>query len=156
MAVALDRRYRFTVDQYHRMAEAGIFDADCRVELVDGVIFEMTPVDPWHSGVVNWLNHRFVTVLGDRAVVHVQNPVGLDPRSEPQRKSCCGAPAKTCTARAHRKPSKPFSSWRGNTSLRRRREAPVMRDSVAEVWIVNRRADAVEVVAPIHQGVPGA
>ena len=56
MAVALDRRYRFTVDQYHRMAEAGIFDADCRVELVDGVIFEMTPVDPWHSGVVNWLN----------------------------------------------------------------------------------------------------
>ena len=43
MAVALDRRYRFTVDQYHRMGEAGIFDADCRVELVDGVIFEMTP-----------------------------------------------------------------------------------------------------------------
>ena len=37
MAVAVDRRYRFTVDQYHRMAEAGIFDADCRVELVDGV-----------------------------------------------------------------------------------------------------------------------
>ena len=50
MAVAVDRRYRFTVDQYHRMAEAGIFDADCRVELVDGVIFEMIPVDPWHAG----------------------------------------------------------------------------------------------------------
>src|SRR5437899_3285047 len=83
MAVAVER-YRFTVDQYHQMAEAGIFSPECRVELIDGEIFEMAPVGPWHSGVVNRLTHRFVTALGDRVVVHVQNPVGLDPRSEPQ------------------------------------------------------------------------
>src|SRR5438552_2381900 len=83
MAVAVER-YRFTVDQYHQMAEVGIFSPECRVELIDGEIFEMAPVGPWHSGVVNRLTHRFVTALGDRVVVHVQNPVGLDPRSEPQ------------------------------------------------------------------------
>ena len=83
MAVAL-QRYRFTVDQHHQMAEAGIFSPDCRVELIDGEIFEMTPIDPWHARVVNRLTHRFVTGLGERAVVHAQNPVGLDARSEPQ------------------------------------------------------------------------
>jgi hypothetical protein len=33
MAVALPR-YRFTVDQHHQVAEAGIFSPDCRVELI--------------------------------------------------------------------------------------------------------------------------
>jgi Uma2 family endonuclease len=40
------KRYRFTVDQYHRMGKAGIFHPDCRVELVNGEIFEMSPIDP--------------------------------------------------------------------------------------------------------------
>jgi len=149
MAVALDRRYRFTVDQYHRIAEAGIFDADCRVELVDGVIFEMTPVDPWHAGVVNWLTYRFVTVLGDRAVVHVQNPVGLDPRSEPQPDVMLLNPRADFYRTAHPEPEHTFLLVEvANTSLRhdRRRKLPVYaRTGVAEVWIVNRRADAVEV-----------
>ena len=149
MAVALDRRYRFTVDQYHRMGEAGIFDADCRVELVDGVIFEMTPVDPWHSGVVNWLNHRFVTALGDRAVVHVQNPVDLDPRSEPQPDIMLLSPREDFYRTAHPEPEHALLLVEvANTSLRhdRGRKLPVYaRTGVPEVWIVNRRADAVEV-----------
>src|SRR5207244_8277022 len=78
------KRYRFTVDQYHRMGKARIFSPDCRVELVNGEIFEMSPIDPWHSGVVNWLTHRFITGLGGRAIVPVQNPTTVDPRSEPQ------------------------------------------------------------------------
>src|SRR2546426_10777699 len=68
MAVAVER-YRFTVDQYHQMAEVGIFSPECRVELIDGEIFEMAPIRPWRAGVVNRLTHRFVTALGDRVVV---------------------------------------------------------------------------------------
>jgi len=37
MAVALTKR-RFTVDEYHRMAKAGILRDDDRVELIDGEI----------------------------------------------------------------------------------------------------------------------
>ena len=43
MGVAGGHRYRFTVDQYHRMGALGVFEPDCRVELLDGEIFEMTP-----------------------------------------------------------------------------------------------------------------
>lgn len=43
MAVVLKPR-RFTVDEFHRMAEAGILTEDDRVELIDGKIVEMTPI----------------------------------------------------------------------------------------------------------------
>ena len=43
MAVALRR---FTVDEYRRMADAGILDEDDRVEQHDGQIVEMTPIGP--------------------------------------------------------------------------------------------------------------
>jgi hypothetical protein len=36
MAVSVGHRYRFRVDQYHRMGTLGIFQPDCRVELLAG------------------------------------------------------------------------------------------------------------------------
>ena len=110
MDVAVGHRYRFTVDQYHRMGALGVFEPDCRVELLDGEIFEMTPVDPWHAGVVDWLNERFVRALADRAVVRVQNPIGLDDRSEPQPDLILLRPQRDSIAALTRVPITP-SSW---------------------------------------------
>jgi Uma2 family endonuclease len=156
MALAA-QRYRFTVDQYHQMAEAGIFDPDCRVELVDGEIFKMTPIDPWHSGVVNFLTHHFVTVLAGRAVVHVQNPTELDPRSEPQPDVMLLEPRADFYRSGHPRPEQTLLLVEvSNTSLShdRRRKLPIYaRTGVLEVWIVNRRADAIEVFRePSKQG----
>jgi Uma2 family endonuclease len=141
--------YRFTVDQYHRLAEAGIFHPDCRVELVNGQIYEMTPVDPWHAGVVNWLTHRFITALGDRAIVHVQNPVAADLRSEPQPDVMLLEPRADFYRASHPRPEDTLLLIEvANTSLRhdRGRKLPLYaRTGIPEVWIVNRRADAVEV-----------
>ena len=39
---------RFTVEEYHRMAEAGILSPDERVELVRGVIRKMSPKNRAH------------------------------------------------------------------------------------------------------------
>ena len=77
-------RRRFTVDEYHRMAEVGIFHPDERVELIEGEIVQMAPIGPRHAGCVINVNRLFVTRLGDRAVVSPQNPVVIQPRSEPQ------------------------------------------------------------------------
>lgn len=41
--------YRFTVDEYHRMGEAGIFRENDRVELIDGQVVEMTPIGARHA-----------------------------------------------------------------------------------------------------------
>jgi Uma2 family endonuclease len=42
-------RYRFTVKDYHRMAEAEIFDPKDRVELIDGEVLDMAPIDRRHA-----------------------------------------------------------------------------------------------------------
>jgi hypothetical protein len=156
MAVAL-QRYRFTVHQYHRMADVGILSPDCRVELIDGEIFEMSPIAPWRAGVVNWLNHRFATALGGRAVVHVQNPTTLDLRSEPQPDLMLLRPRADFYRTTHPTPADALLLVEvADTSLDhdRARKLPLYaRTGVPEVWIVNREADGVEVFrGPVADG----
>src|SRR5690349_14566373 len=76
-------RYRFSVDAYHKMGEAGIFDEDDRVELIDGEIIEMSPVNWPHIIGVDMLNMLLAPALVGRAVVRVQSPVYLDESTEP-------------------------------------------------------------------------
>jgi Uma2 family endonuclease len=84
MAVML-RRYRFTVDEYERLAEAQVLTQCDRVELLDGEIVEMTPIGDRHASVVARLTRLFSSHLGDRSLVWVQNPIGLRVvRSMPQ------------------------------------------------------------------------
>jgi Uma2 family endonuclease len=85
MAVDVERPRRlFTVEEYHRMGEAGILGEDERVELIEGEIVQMAPIGTRHLGCVINANRLFITRLGDRAVVSPQNPVVILPRSEPQ------------------------------------------------------------------------
>jgi Uma2 family endonuclease len=74
----------FDVDDYHRMAKAGILSEDDRVELIDGEIVAMTPIGPRHNAAVDRANRRLVTVVGDQAIVRVQGSVRLDRFREPQ------------------------------------------------------------------------
>ena len=60
MSVRVVRR-RFTVKDYHLMAQAGILHEDDRVELIEGEIVEMAPIGSHHAGVVDRLN-RLLTL----------------------------------------------------------------------------------------------
>lgn len=77
-------RKRFTVSQYHAMAEVGILKEDHRFELIAGEIWQMPPIGSAHAGGVNRLTALFTSLLGRRAVVSVQNPAFLSDFSEPQ------------------------------------------------------------------------
>ncbi|MDR7458581.1 MAG: Uma2 family endonuclease, partial [Armatimonadota bacterium] len=83
MAVRVVRR-RFTVDEYYRMAEAGILDEDDRVELLEGEIVEMTPIGSRHAAHVDHLTRLWLSRVHDRAIVRVQNPVRLSEQTELQ------------------------------------------------------------------------
>lgn len=84
MAGTVVRRRRFTADEYHRMAEAGILHEDDRIELIDGEIMEMAAIGGRHAACVNDLTELFVTRLAGRAIVSVQNPVRLSSHAEPE------------------------------------------------------------------------
>lgn len=98
MTTTVTRR-RFTVDEYHRLAEAGILHEDDRIELIEGELFVMAPIGGRHIWSVNRLNELLVTALAGRAIVSVQNPILLSNGSEPQpdlavlRRPARGAPS---------------------------------------------------------------
>src|SRR5215213_4896984 len=67
-----------TIDEFHRMSEAGVLTEDDRVELIRGEIYEMTPTGSRHAACARELNRLFVTGLGERALIDLQNPLGFD------------------------------------------------------------------------------
>lgn len=75
---------RFTVDEYHRMAEMGILKEGDRVELINGEIIEMSPISSRHAAAVDRIMELFKDRIGKAAFVRVQNPIRLNDLSEPQ------------------------------------------------------------------------
>jgi Uma2 family endonuclease len=67
--------HRFSVEDVVAMYAAGILDDDTRRELVDGVLIDMNPPSPRHSGVVEWLNRHFVIGVQDGFAVRAQDAV---------------------------------------------------------------------------------
>ena len=74
----------FTVDEYYRMADAGILGPEDRVELIDGEIIQMAAVGHRHMVSVNLLNDLFTSLFKGRAIVSVQNPLRLNKYNEPE------------------------------------------------------------------------
>jgi Uma2 family endonuclease len=88
MAVAdrlgLGELYRYSLDDYHRLVEAGGFGEDERVELLDGLLVTMSPKSPRHERAVRWLARwLFDAVDGERYDIGVNSPLTLS-TSEPE------------------------------------------------------------------------
>lgn len=77
-------RHRLSVEQYHRMGEAGVLAPDARVELVEGELIEMAPIDSRHFSAVGRLTRLLVEATSTRACVSVQQPLRLDQYNEPE------------------------------------------------------------------------
>ncbi|MGH2372488.1 MAG: Uma2 family endonuclease [bacterium] len=154
MSVPLLKR-RFTVDEYFRMGQAGIFSEDDRVELIDGEIVEMTAIGTRHAECVNRLTKLLVTLAGEDAVVSVQNPVRLDGFSVPQPDLAVLRPRSY--AAAHPGPEDVLVIIEvSDTSLGYDKEVKLplyARSGVPEVWIVDlERATVVVCRAPSAEG----
>lgn len=76
---------RWTLDEYHRMAEAGILGTDEHVELIEGeIIGPMPPQLTPHSVAVR-LAKRFIQAVFDGdLLVDTQLPIVLEPASQPE------------------------------------------------------------------------
>lgn len=76
--------YRFSVEQYYRMAEVGVLAPEARTELIEGEICDMPPIGCRHSATVAWLHRQLSSIVGDRAWVVEQYPLRLSRHTEPQ------------------------------------------------------------------------
>lgn len=104
MSVAMEewpREHRITVDEYHRMARAGLLAPEAHVELIEGEIIDMPPIGPRHAAAVDRLNRILHRSVGDRAIVRCQQPIRLGTLSEPQPDLALLSPREDFYGRAH-------------------------------------------------------
>lgn len=73
------RRYRFGIEEFERL-----FRGIAGVELLEGEVYQMSPIGPQHALAVARMVKRLTQALGDQALVWPQNPLRLPPDSEPQ------------------------------------------------------------------------
>lgn len=81
--IQLPRPHRILRAQYEAMVEVGVF-ADERIELISGVIVDMSPQSVAHAFVVQVLNELLAPKLAKRAHIRVQLPLALSDDSEPE------------------------------------------------------------------------
>jgi Uma2 family endonuclease len=80
----LEELHRYSLDEYHRIIDAGGFDEDQGVELLDGLLVRMSPKSPRHERAVAWLARWLILATDDdRYSVGVGRPLTLA-TSEPE------------------------------------------------------------------------
>lgn len=139
----------FTVDEYYRMAEAGILGQDDRVELLDGRIVQMSPIGSRHAACVDRLTRRLAEIPEGQATLRVQSPVRLGEFSEPQPDLCLLEPRADYYAEGHPGPGNVLLLIEvASTSLPFDRDVKLplyARAGVREVWLIDLEAELVHV-----------
>jgi len=75
---------RMTREEYHRLGEEGFFPPDKRVELINGIVYEMPPQVSWHSGTIRAAQEELQRVFKEGFDLRIQMPLVLDLWSEPE------------------------------------------------------------------------
>ncbi len=139
---------RFTVEEYHRMVEAGILGEDDRVELIEGEIIEMPPISSMHAGAINRLVDRLLNLqVRGSVILSVQNPIRLGERSEPVPDLALLRPRADFYASAHPGPE---DVWlvievaETSGTYDRERKLPLYgRAGIPETWVVDLEREEV-------------
>jgi Uma2 family endonuclease len=147
-------QHRFSVADYYRMAETGVLKPGARVELLDGKIIDMSPIGPFHGGLVNRLNRLFNKLAKGRWLVSAQNPLRLDHHSEPEPDLMLVKPAPDDYTSGHPQPEDVFLLIEvSDTTLDYDREEKLPaygRAGIPEVWILNLNEKTIEVYREPH------
>jgi len=147
LLAALESQRRLRVEDYHRMVAAGVFEEDERLELLEGVIVQMSPQSPRHAIVITRLCDPQFAAVGPDSLVRAQLPLTLEPNSEPE-------PDVAIVRRAeggdrHRHPSSALAVFEvASDSLRKDRLAKAVlyaQAGIPEYVIVNLAQECLEV-----------
>ena len=81
--------YRFTVDDYHRLGEAGILQEDDPVELLNGDLVVREPVGGEHRTLVDSLTILLASRIGQaRYRIGIQNPIFVGSSQRTTARGC--------------------------------------------------------------------
>jgi Uma2 family endonuclease len=137
----------FTVDEYYKMAEAGILTEDERVELIEGEIIQMSPIGYRHATCVTRTTTFFIRAFEWKAVVTSQNPLLLTEWTAPQPDiTVLRPPFESYDTRLPKAPDVLMVVEVSDSSLRYDRDIKVPLFAAAgcpEVWIEDLQNDLI-------------
>jgi Uma2 family endonuclease len=147
MSVSTLQTRRWTRQEYDRMAKAGLFKADERVELLDGEIAVMTPQASPHSVSIGMAERTLQHLFGPAYWVRVQMPLIGDPDSEPEPDLAVVPGEPRAYLQEHPRSAVLVVEVSDTTlSLDRDRKGPIYsRAGIPEYWIVNLVERTLEV-----------
>ena len=142
-----ERLRRISVDEYHRIIEAGILGEDEKVQLVDGVLVAMTPRGSRHAFVIQELTRLLVRALGDDVRVRTQLPLILGGDSEPEPDLAVVRASDAASPSRHPGTALLVIEVAGDSLRfdRGTKAALYARAGIPEYWIVNLAETSIEV-----------
>jgi Uma2 family endonuclease len=139
--------WRLTRTRYDQMIEAGIFGPEDRVELLDGLLVAREPQGARHAAIVVHIRSVLEKAFGRGFHVREEKPVALDEVSEPEP-DIVVVPGRPLDYRGEH-PTRPVLLVEvAETSLaldRTRKGALYARAGLDDYWVVNLRAQVLEV-----------
>jgi len=146
---------KFTVEEYYKLAEAGILSEDDLVELIDGEIVVRSPISSRHAACVDRLAWLFSDKVRGQAIIRVQNPVRLSGHSEPEPDVALLKPRDDFYSSGHPGPEDVLLIIEvTETSLQYDKEVKLplyARYRIPEVWLIDLENGRIEV----HSGPEG-
>lgn len=140
--------HQFSVAEYEQMIDLGILTENDRVELIRGEIIEKMSIGEFHAACVRKLTRLFMSRVGDRVSVSVQNPVVMSD-SEPEPDLTLLAPREDEYAGSHPGPSDILLIMEvADSSIefdRHVKGAIYAENGVVEYWILNLFDKSLEV-----------
>lgn len=141
------RRYRWSVADFHRLAETGVLANNARVELIEGQLFDMAPIGVPHASIVDDLTRRFILSVGERAVVRPQNPIVIDSMTELQPDVALLRPPRETYRLRHPRPADVLLLVEvADPSLRYDQQVKIpmyARCGIPEVWLIDTFASVL-------------
>lgn len=138
---------RITVDEYHRMIEAGSLGEDDHVQLIAGAVVAMTPQGPAHALAIQNLTRLLARRLAPDLALRPQLPLTLPDDSEPEP-DLAVVRLEDARSREHHPRTALLVVEVAGDSLRLDRQAKAAlyaRAGIPEYWIVNLPESTVEV-----------
>ncbi|MEG3971993.1 Uma2 family endonuclease [Microcoleus sp. T2B6] len=75
---------KWTVKEYHKLGEIGIFNPEERLELIEGNIIKISAKGTLHAAATRRTATLLHNLVGNQAAIYNKSPIALDDNSEPE------------------------------------------------------------------------
>ena len=139
---------RFNVEEFRKMTEVGILPEESGWEVIDGYLIDKMSIGSKHASTVKRLNRIFTNLVGNEAIISIQDPIRVDEYNEPEPDVALLKSRKDFYAESHPTPQDVLLLIEVSDSTvefdREIKKTLYAKAEVAEFWLVNLKENTVE------------